>query len=247
MVCLRKRPTVTIAVNIRAGLDRVRDVLPGGHGRVSFSQEGEDLILDRIFENQSAGIYVDVGAHHPQRFSNTHLLYRRGWHGVNIDATPGSMRSFRRIRPRDVNLEIGVTAKEEVRDFFVFNEPALNTFDAARAKSLDRPPYVIEHVHKVRCAPLSAILSEHSIGPIDLLTIDAEGFDFEVLQTLDWKVSRPHVVLTEQFSRDIATLLASEMHAFMHDRGYQLIAKTFNSVFYIDHAARLRPSRTAAQ
>ncbi len=220
---------------MRAQLERIRDVLPGGFGRTSFSQEGEDLILERIFESQRMGIYVDVGAHHPRRFSNTALLYRRGWHGVNIDAAPGSMIAFRRLRPRDLNLELGVTASAEERDFFIFNEPALNTFDAERAKSLERPPYVIDRVHKVRCAPLSAILREHSIGPFDLLSIDAEGFDFEVLQTLDWAVSRPRVVLTEQFSRDITTLLTSELHAFLEARGYRVTAKTFNSVFYVAH------------
>lgn len=221
---------------LRARIERVRDVLPGGHGRTSLAQEGEDLILERIFESQDRGVYVDVGAHHPKRFSNTYLLYRRGWRGVNIDAAPGSMAAFRRERPRDVNLECGVAATAELRDFFVFNEPALSTFDAARARSLERPPYVIEAVRKVRCAPLSTILREHSIGAIDLLTIDVEGLDYEVLRTLDWEVSRPRVVLTEQFSRDLAMLMTSELHGFMHGRGYRIIAKTFNSVFYVRDA-----------
>ncbi|MEO8842381.1 MAG: FkbM family methyltransferase [Kofleriaceae bacterium] len=171
-----------------------------------------------------------MGAHHPQRFSNTLLLHRRGWRGVNIDATPGSMTEFRRHRPRDINLEIGVTAKAETRDFYVFDESALNTFDAVRAKSFEQ--HVVRRVDKVRCLPLSAILREHAIAAIDLLTVDAEGFDFEVLQTLDWETSRPRVVLSEHFSRDIETVIASELHAFMRARGYRLLAKTFNSLFY---------------
>ncbi len=221
---------------VRAQLARVRDVLPGGFARTSFAQEGEDLVLLRLFEHQAQGIYVDVGAHHPLRFSNTHLLYRRGWHGVNIDAAPGSMAAFRQHRPRDLNLEIGVTARPEVRDFYVFNEPALNTFDGDRAHSLERPPYVIERVQPVRCAPLSEILREHAIGPIDLLTIDAEGYDFEVLKTVDWDVNRPGVVLTEHFSRDLAALVDSPVHGYMTARGYRLAAKTFNSLFYVASA-----------
>ena len=43
----------------------------------SYSQEGEDLILQRIFHNQKDGFYIDVGAHHPFRFSNTALLYKK--------------------------------------------------------------------------------------------------------------------------------------------------------------------------
>jgi FkbM family methyltransferase len=221
-----------IRERLRAQLHRMRDMLPGGLGRISFAQEGEDLILARLFEHDANGLYVDVGAHHPLRFSNTYLLYRRGWRGVNIDAMPGSMTAFERVRPRDINLEIGVTAREEVRDFYIFNEPALNTFDADRAHSLIRPPYRITSVEKVRCAPLSTILREHSIGAIDLLTIDAEGFDFEVLQTVDWNVAKPRVVLTEHFSRDLVEVTSSELHEYLRARGYRLIAKTFNSLFY---------------
>jgi FkbM family methyltransferase len=218
---------------LRATVQQLRDLLPIGQSRRSFAQEGEDLILARIFGDQARGIYVDVGAHHPRRFSNTCMLYRRGWHGVNIDAAPGAMKLFRIQRPRDVNLEVGVAATDEARDFYMFNEPALNTFDAERAHSLDKPPYRIEAVRKVPCRPLAAILRDHQIGPIDLLTVDAEGFDDQVLATLDWEASRPRVVLTEQFSRDLSVLLESATTSAMHARGYRVIAKTFNSVFYV--------------
>jgi FkbM family methyltransferase len=212
-------------------LDRIRLAIPFGFGRTSYAQEGEDLILDRIFEQQAKGVYVDVGAHHPTRFSNTYRLYQRGWRGVNIDATPGSMKLFRLMRPRDTNLEVGVAATAGERDFYCFDEPALNTFDEARAKSLDQ--YKVSAVRKVRCAPLSQLLREHGIGAFDLLTVDAEGFDFEVLQTLDWDLTRPRVVLTEQFSRDMEGMVSTETHRYLHDRGYRMIAKTWNSVFYV--------------
>lgn len=74
----------------------------------SYAQEGEDLLLRRIFEHKHNGFYVDIGAHHPFRFSNTYLLYKRGWRGINVDAMPGSIKLFAKFRPRDVNLECGV-------------------------------------------------------------------------------------------------------------------------------------------
>lgn len=74
----------------------------------SYSQEGEDMILHRIFERQCKGFYVDIGAHHPFRFSNTYLFYKRGWSGINIDAMPGSMNIFNKFRNRDINLEYGI-------------------------------------------------------------------------------------------------------------------------------------------
>ena len=42
---------------------------------ISFSQEGEDLVLQRLIGIKSNGFYVDIGAHHPYRFSNTYKFY----------------------------------------------------------------------------------------------------------------------------------------------------------------------------
>src|SRR5436190_18531451 len=75
----------------------------------SFSQEGEDMLLRREFERQASGFYVDVGAHDPHRFSNTHYFYKCGWRGINIEARPGSSRLFKRWRPRDISLEIPIS------------------------------------------------------------------------------------------------------------------------------------------
>lgn len=87
-----------------------------------YSQEGEDQILRRMFEKKNTGFFVDVGAHHPIRFSNTYFFYRKGWSGVNIDATPGSMVSFDKLRARDTNIECGIDEQEDVLDFYCFSD-----------------------------------------------------------------------------------------------------------------------------
>lgn len=68
-----------------------------GHKKWHYSQEGEDVILARMFEHQSPGFYVDIGAHHPRRFSNTRLLAEKGWTGINVDPLPGVMKLFGKI------------------------------------------------------------------------------------------------------------------------------------------------------
>src|SRR5581483_8094739 len=85
-----------------------------------YSQEGEDLLLARLFDGQKKGFYVDVGAHHPFRFSNTYLLYLNGWRGINIDAMPGSMAAFRKLRPRDINIECMVSQDPRPLRFFQY-------------------------------------------------------------------------------------------------------------------------------
>jgi len=68
-----------------------------------YSQDGEDIILKEFFSGKEKGFYVDIGAHHPLRLSNTYLFYKKGWSGINIDAMPGSMKIFNKKRRRDIN------------------------------------------------------------------------------------------------------------------------------------------------
>jgi hypothetical protein len=73
-----------------------------------YSQNGEDIILQSLFPREHTGFYVDVGAHHPYRISNTYLLHQQGWSGINIDPNPETIAFFNRARPKDININIGV-------------------------------------------------------------------------------------------------------------------------------------------
>jgi len=63
-------------------------------GYISFSQDGEDMVLRRIFSGKLNGTYVDIGAHHPSLYSNTNYFYQNGWTGINIDPLPGNKLIF---------------------------------------------------------------------------------------------------------------------------------------------------------
>lgn len=56
----------------------------GGWRHHYYSHCGEDVFVDAYFRNKKQGFYVDVGAHHPKRYSNTALLYERGGGGELI-------------------------------------------------------------------------------------------------------------------------------------------------------------------
>ncbi|MDO8518314.1 MAG: SAM-dependent methyltransferase, partial [bacterium] len=73
-------------------------------GYKTYAQFGEDWVLAELFTDTPRGRYVDVGAHHPKRYSNTYLLYKKGWHGVNIDPNPHTIELFAKARPGDTNI-----------------------------------------------------------------------------------------------------------------------------------------------
>lgn len=202
----------------------------------SWSQEGEDLILCRIFERQPTGFYVDVGAHHPKRFSNTFLFYTRGWRGINIDAMPGSMKLFNKDRPRDVNLEIGIGAEDKQLNYYVFNEPALNSFskELSHKRSDAESNYQIQDVVEVNVLPLCSILDRYlpKGQEIDFMSVDVEGLDFYVLESNDWSEYRPKFVLVEILGSSLYEIEQGRIGQFMSNVGYVLYAKCMNTVFF---------------
>lgn len=206
------------------------DFLPN----LSYGQNGEDLVLDRMLDRKNLGFYVDVGAHHPVRFSNTYLFYRRGWHGVNIDAQPGSMHLFRKHRPRDINIECGVGTHDESLAYFRFDEPALNTFSEEEAKLKNAPPYRLLDSIIVRMRPLRDILAE--VVPagqaIDFMSIDVEGLDLDVLESNDWGRFRPAIILTEALRTNILELEQLPAVRLLAEFGYRAVAKAYDSLYF---------------
>jgi FkbM family methyltransferase len=229
-------------MSIKTLLKRIVHVLPDSvrfpdGARISFSQEGEDLILERFFEGRNEGFYIDVGAHHPIRFSNTQLFYLKGWRGVNIDAAPGSMEAFNRLRKRDINIEAAISNGCVELNYYLFNEPALNTFNKERAEFLIKnTEYKLKRTVSVLTQPLSQILASNiAIGQkIDFLTIDAEGLDYEILLSNDWKRFRPYILLIENTGGTLDTMEDSAEYNFLKSLNYEPVARTFNTVFYRD-------------
>lgn len=204
-------------------------------GTLCYSQEGEDMVLNRIFENKKNGFYVDVGAHHPKRFSNTYFFYKMGWRGINIDAMSGSMNPFKASRPLDINIEIPVSDKDEILTYYIFNEPALNGFSKELSDSRNGlRAYKIIDTKEMQTKKLSDILDDFlpEGQTIDFLSIDVEGLDFQVLRSNDWDKYKPNVVLVEVLGSTLNQIIASETAKFMESQGYVIFAKTFNTVFF---------------
>lgn len=192
------------------------------------------MILRRIFQNQETGFYVDVGAHHPFRFSNTYYLYKQGWQGINIDAMPGSMDLFRRFRQRDINIESGVALIDAQYTYFVFKAEALNTFDESLAQQYINAGRELVSKTQLRARPLADLLKEHlpSGQRIDLLSVDVEGFDLDVLKSNDWQLYKPRVLITEEL-RSVSGERNDSVRDYLAKVGYREFARTYNSVFYM--------------
>jgi hypothetical protein len=98
---MRKSIKTFIPDPIKGIIRQVKSAFLDGYATKSYSQEGEDMILNRIFEGKCQGFYVDIGAHHPRRFSNTYFFYKHGWTGINVEPNPDVVRIFTPFPPEN--------------------------------------------------------------------------------------------------------------------------------------------------
>ena len=168
---------------------------------VSWSQGAEDLALLSLFNSSINGKYVDIGAHHPSRFSVTRMLYEKGWSGINVEANPELLVNFDKERPRDINLNYAVGLQSEY-SFKIFEEPALSTYVEAWRDRFVHEGARIKKEISIAGVTLRELFDKYfpEFGP-DLLVIDVEGADEEVLASLRLETleqsRRPNVMVLE--------------------------------------------------
>lgn len=194
--------------------------------RRAFSQFGEDGVLGWLFHGRRNGFYVDVGCHHPFRFSNTAAFYlNAGWRGLNIDVDERAIAAFQRYRPEDINILIGVAGAPGQMEVTIFAEGAINSFDEASAAH-PAWAHIAREKKLVEVKPLGQILHENmpKDQPITFMNVDAEGMDYDVLASNDWATFRPEAVAVEVHDFDIANARGHRTFELMVGQGYRLIS-----------------------
>lgn len=206
---------------------------------VSHGQNLEDNILWVLSDRKKNGFYVDIGAHNPVRFSNTYKLFREGWCGINIDPLPGFMDLFSKQRPNDVNLNVGCSQTAGELMYYSFEEPAYNTFDKARADTVIENGYsTLKEKLIVPVERLDVILDKYLDNrKIDVLTLDVEKRELDVLESNNWTKYRPKVIVMESLvsvNESLDKIYDDPAVAYVIDKGYIVVAKFSNAVFFKD-------------
>lgn len=192
-----------------------------------YSQYGEDVPTYIHLAPIKQGFFVDVGCFHPKKYNNTYRWYRMGWRGVNIDLDPIKIEAFQMVRPKDVNLVYAIDREGggELRDCYSFGRYSLlSTLDKEFAESqvkLGRQ-YTI---HKVPVATLDYVLDRTRFAgrKIDLLSVDAEGHDLAILQSLSFERYSPGLILVELHLATIDRVMTSPLYQYLGDKGYDLV------------------------
>ena len=208
------------------------------YGQVAYGQNAEDLVLSKFLDEQLKdknyqGFYIDLGAHHPFRYSNTLLFYQKGWRGLNIDADPRAINLLNVFRSKDINVLALLGGKKHKRErlsYFIFKDRAFNTADEFLARQLIESgrSQLLEEI-RMEVRNINTLFEKYlkKGQRIDFLTIDLEGLDFEVLESLDIKKFHPEYVLIEDLS-----LEDKKITLFLKEQGYCLVSRVFNTMIW---------------
>jgi FkbM family methyltransferase len=213
---------------------------PPPEGRLSFSQQGEDIALFHVMRDVlrvDAPTYVDIGAADPVQGSNTYLLYCTGGHGVLVEPNPAYVEKLRLRRPKDVVVAAGVgVGKEREADYYVIRDhPPLNTFSPEVVKDLraELGGDPVERVLRMPLVPVDEVIATHLGRAPDLLSIDVEGLDLAILRTLDFRRWRPGAIIAETI-RMGSPGVNTELVKFVVSRGYVVRGGSPINTIFVD-------------
>jgi hypothetical protein len=132
-------------------------------------------------------------------YSNTCLLHKRGWQGINIDINPTAIDLFNIVRPKDVNICTTIDNKKKTFDIF-YDHPfsPVNTLDVKFYQNLKHTFFKKMIKLSVKSKSIKEILKISKIDKnIDFINIDAEGMDYNILKQICIKKLKPKLISIE--------------------------------------------------
>ena len=188
----------------------------------TYSQFGEDLLIDKFFGNY-IGKYVDIGCFHPIKYSNTALLNKKGWRGINIDLNEVSIEFFNACRKDDLNITACLSDKKEDVIIYMDSEfSALNSIYLQNSKNFN-----FKQLKKKKIQ--TKVFSEIVEDSFDFLNIDCEGNDHKIIKTIDLKKYKPKLINIEVSKEN-----KNYIYNYLNQNGYELFAiKSLSHIFKI--------------
>ena len=200
----------------------------------SYSQYGEDLIIDSFFQNHAdlvKGNYLDIGCYHPVGISNTYLLHKKGWHGVVVDIDDYKLNLFKKRRGKSVKVLKGAISSQDSKfkvPIYKFNQPfsPYDTLSEEIAKMRSKAINIEYTTDEVNQISINSLLNDQHF---DFINIDVEGLDEIIVNSIDFKKFQPTMIVYESFD----PFSTSKTKELLHKNDYKLLFISGGSIGYI--------------
>lgn len=207
-----------------------RSITEFRHAMVSYAQFGEDLLAQELLGyGRSDVYYIDIGAFHPIKKSNTYIFYKRGGKGICIEPNPEAYSLWKQFRPRDTFIPKGVIPQSSDVSSWGYRSNPGNA-ETNHIATLDKGD-MLDCLH-IECATIKEIILNEmpKSQQVDLLSIDCEGMDLAIIQDFPFETIRPKVAIVEDyvFSEN------SEVSIATKNKGYLIASYAKISKIFVD-------------
>ncbi|MBB4285834.1 FkbM family methyltransferase [Roseospira goensis] len=205
-----------------------RRVLSADHPRLDGARLDETALLLGLarFQTTAPGLLVDVGAH---RGGFLTRFLEAGWSGVAVEPEPDNRAA---LRARVADAAAVTVEPVALSDAPAAAAPLYTAPDSTGVATL--APFLDGHreTARVPVETLTTLLERHGMDAVDVLKVDAEGWDLRVLLGLDWARWRPRVVMAEFENRKTLRLGWSlgDLVALLEGRGYRVFVSEWHPV-----------------
>jgi FkbM family methyltransferase len=207
----------------------------------SYAQAGQDLLAAYYFKHYPASqrIFLDIGAFDGIGFSNTRLLFERGWRGVCVEPV---LKNYKKLESLYQNTNV-ITIRAAAADYE--GEITLNVATIPWAEEwgsdvssptddvLERWPEYIWEKETVPVITVSKILELNDMTHADFVSIDVEGHEMAVLRGFDLQKFRPHLIVVEYSNSPERR----ELRRYMNRQGYFPWADNGQDIFFVRGSA----------
>ncbi len=225
------------------------DILPSQrsinpfHGQ--FKQDS--YCYENFLKDIVGGTFLDIGASDGVRFSNTHFFEKeKEYTGLCIEPRKTAFEQL--IANRTCNCEniaIDVENKDAVdfQELFGYGSGLsgiVHNYDQRHVQRIhyekENPNHKGSAVIKVCTRKIQDILDKYDLHNIDFFSLDTEGGELKILQSIDWKKVHVKVITVENNCHD------SEFKRFLTDKGFVFQKRIECDEIYVhsDHLASLQ-------
>lgn len=156
----------------------------------SYSQCKQDIILnEKYFKNAENGFFLDIGANHPTRFSNTYLYESKyNWKGICIEPQEDMYKLLVEQRPNSIVINDGVYSEKTELEFcktITGLSGLVNTYEKKHLHRIERESNaanITNQYYKINVDTIENILEKYNITTVDYVSLDTEGSELEILQ-----------------------------------------------------------------
>lgn len=193
----------------------------------SYAQLNQDIWVLELLRKQN-GWFVEFGAYHPEKLSNTKLLEQHGWCGVSVDPFPHGDWT---TRPNTMFIESAVTCDGRQIEFVKADELG------GIAEHISAHAAAVEDADRVTISsitPSDVLTAANAPREIDYVSLDVEGAELEILRAFPFDEYDVTLLTVEHNyeepkRRNIRNLLRT--------KGFRLIANNLWDDCYVNERA----------